>query len=104
MDSTIVEKIKSNPTYQELVATRSAFAWKLSIIMLVIYYAFILTIAFSPATLGASLGGVTTIGIPVGIVIIIVAFSLTGIYTKRANSEFDQMIKKVKDDIKKEQE
>jgi uncharacterized membrane protein (DUF485 family) len=70
--------------------------------MLVVYYAFIMTIAFAPSTLGASLsGGVTTIGIPIGIAIIIIAFALTGIYTKRANSEFDDLINQVKEDIKK---
>jgi uncharacterized membrane protein (DUF485 family) len=69
----------------------------------VVYYAFILFIAFSPETLGASLsGGMTTVGIPVGIAIIVFAFVLTGIYVKRANSEFDDLSNKVKDDIAKE--
>jgi uncharacterized membrane protein (DUF485 family) len=69
--------------------------------MLVVYYAFILLIAFSPETLGASLsGGMTTVGIPVGIAIIIFSFAMTGIYVKRANSEFDDLLKKVKDDVK----
>lgn len=86
----MVDKIKSNPSYIELVSKRSGFAWKLTILMLVVYYAFILMIAFSPATLGTSIsGGMATIGIPVGIAIIIFAFVLTGIYVKRANSEFE---------------
>ncbi|MCH9813134.1 MAG: DUF485 domain-containing protein [Epsilonproteobacteria bacterium] len=100
MDKKIVEKIKNNPAYQELITKRSKFAWTLAILMLVVYYAFIMTIAFSPSTLGISMGGITTIGIPVGIFIIIFAFVLTGIYTKRANSEFDDLVKKVKDDVK----
>lgn len=105
MDSTMVEKIKSNPKYQQLVTTRSSFAWKLAIVMLVIYYTFIMIIAFSPSTLGTPLGaGVTTIGIPVGIIIIVVAFALTGIYTSRANKEFDALIKDIKEDVRKEQE
>lgn len=105
MDFSQVEKIKKSPAYKELTEKRSSFAWKLSIIMLVIYYAFIMTIAFSPSTLGTPIGeGVTTIGIPIGIVIIIVAFSLTGIYTKRANQEFDPLIQQIKDEAKKEQE
>ena len=95
-----VQTIKNNPKYQELVSKRSKFAWTLTIIMLVVYYAFILLIAFSPETLGASLsGGMTTVGIPVGIAIIIFAFAMTGIYVKRANSEFDDLLGKVKKDI-----
>jgi uncharacterized membrane protein (DUF485 family) len=101
MDKSTIEKIKNNPNYQKLVSTRSSFAWKLTITILVVYYAFILLIAFSPETLGASLsGGMTTVGIPVGLAIIIFAFALTGIYVKRANSEFDDLLKQVKDDIK----
>lgn len=103
MDKSLVEKIKANPSYQDLISKRSSFAWKLTITILVVYYAFILFIAFSPETLGASLnGGMTTLGIPVGIAIIVFAFVLTGIYVKRANSEFDDLTNKVKEDIAKE--
>ena len=102
MDQMMIEKIKSNPKYQELVAKRSSFALKLTIIMLVMYYAFILVIAFDKALLGVSLsGGVTTVGIPVGIAIIVVSFVLTGIYTNKANTEFDDLTNAVKDDVAK---
>lgn len=104
MDKSLVEKIKANPSYQELVSTRGAFAWKLTITMLVVYYAFILFIAFSPETLGAKLdpNGMTTLGIPVGIAIIIFAFAITGVYVKKANSQFDDLVNKVKEDVAKE--
>lgn len=96
-----VEQIRNNPKYQELVSKRSAFAWMLSIVMLVIYYAFIMVIAFKPEVLGTKIGdGVMTVGIPVGIVIIIIAFALTGIYVRRANSEFDDLSQQVKDELK----
>lgn len=102
MDKQTIEKIKSNPHYQELITKRSSFAWKLSAIVLVVYYSFILIIAFSPATLGASLsGGIVTVGIPVGVGIILISFILTGIYTKRANTEFDSLVEKLKEDLKK---
>ncbi|MBN2823892.1 MAG: DUF485 domain-containing protein [Campylobacterales bacterium] len=102
MTQEMVEKIKNNPDYQEMVEKRQSFAWKLTIAMLVVYFAFILTIAFSPSMLGIPLseGGVTTVGIPVGIAVIIFAFVLTGIYTKRANSEFDDLANRVKNSIK----
>jgi uncharacterized membrane protein (DUF485 family) len=103
MDRSLVEKIQANPSYQELISKRSGFAWKLTITILVVYYAFILLIAFSPETLGTSIsGGMATWGIPVGIGIIVFAFALTGIYVKRANSEFDDLTNKVKEDIARE--
>ena len=102
MNKELVDKIKNNPDYQELVSKRSGFAIKLSVAMLVVYFTFILTIAFSPATLGTPLSAdsVTTVGIPVGIAVIIFAFILTGIYTKRANGEFDDLSNKIKESIK----
>jgi len=43
---------------------------------------------------------VTTIGIPIGMAIILFAFVLTGIYTKRANGEFDDLANKIKNAVK----
>lgn len=102
MDKATIERIKNNPKYQELVSKRSSFAWTLTIIMLVVYYAFILLIAFRPETLGAKISpdGMATWGIPVGIAIIVFAFAMTGIYVKRANSEFDGLLNDVKSDLK----
>mgnify|MGYP002713209996 FL=1 len=102
MNNDLIQKIKSDPNYQELVSKRNGFAIKLSIAMLVVYFTFILTIAFSPSALGTPLssGSVTTIGIPIGISVIIFAFILTGIYTKRANGEFDDLNNKIKESVK----
>ncbi len=102
MNKELVQKIKANPDYQKLISKRSSFSIKLSIAMLVVYFIFILTIAFIPSALGTPISddSVTTIGIPIGIAIIIFAFALTGIYTKRANSEFDDLSNKIKQAIK----
>ena len=102
MNKELVDKIKANPDYQELVSKRSSFSIKLSIAMLVVYFTFILTIAFNPSALGTpmSADSVTTIGIPIGIIVIIFAFILTGIYTKRANGEFDDLNNKIKEAVK----
>ncbi|MBS4067512.1 MAG: DUF485 domain-containing protein [Sulfurimonas sp.] len=102
MNKETVEKIKANPDYQKLISTRNSFAVKLSILMLVVYFLFILLIAFNPAFLGTPLssGSVTTVGIPVGMGIIVFAIVLTGIYTKRANGEFDDLSNSVKNSLK----
>jgi uncharacterized membrane protein (DUF485 family) len=88
-----LDAIKAHPRYQELVRSRRRFALTLTAIILVIYYGFILTIAFAPSLLGTPIapGAVTTIGIPIGILIILSAFILTGIYVFRANSRFDKL-------------
>jgi uncharacterized membrane protein (DUF485 family) len=101
MKQEIVKQIQENPKYQELVSKRSKFAWTLSIAMLVVYYAFILVIAFDPSLLGIKMGdGVMTIGIPIGVFIIVFAFVLTGIYVRRANGEFDELSREIKESVK----
>jgi uncharacterized membrane protein (DUF485 family) len=86
------DTIKSDPQFQELVSKRSRFAWTLTLAMLVIYFGFIFVIAFAPGVLAAKIGtGVTTVGIPIGLGVIVSAFLLTGIYVRRANSEFDDI-------------
>ena len=93
MQQDLVHAIKSNPKYHELVSKRAKFAWILAALMLLIYYGFILIIAFSKESLGQPLweGSITTVGIPVGLGVIVSAFILTGIYVRRANGEFDAL-------------
>jgi len=98
MQNETVDKIRGNPKYQELVRKRTRFSIIMAIIMLIIYYTFIMTIAFAPGVLGTPLseGSVTTIGIPIGIGVILSAFLLTGIYVFRANSQFDRLNNEIK--------
>src|SRR5204863_6388876 len=89
-------KIERNPDYQELVRRRSSLGWMLSLIMLVIYFGFILLVAYAPKFLGTPIGtGVTTVGIPIGLSVIVLAFLLTGIYVRKANSSYDVLIRKI---------
>jgi uncharacterized membrane protein (DUF485 family) len=89
-------RIEQDPNYQELVRRRSSLGWMLSLIILVIYFGFILLVAYAPKFLGTRMGaGVTTIGIPIGLAVIVVAFVLTGIYVRKANSSYDALIRKI---------
>ncbi|UXD87061.1 DUF485 domain-containing protein [Thalassolituus hydrocarboniclasticus] len=92
MQSDVYQKIKDHPDFQSLVAKRKAFALKLSAIVLVMYFSFIMLVAFAPGVLAEPVAqnSVTTWGIPIGVFIIISSFLLTGIYVKRANTEFDE--------------
>jgi uncharacterized membrane protein (DUF485 family) len=87
-------RIAEHPVYVQLVRERSRFTWMLTVIMLVVFFGYILLIAFSRDWLAQPIGdGVTTLGIPIGIGVILVGILLTGIYVHRANSRFDPMIR-----------
>ncbi len=93
--------VQSNPKFQQLVSKRKSLGWTLSAIMLVVYMGFILLVAYAPKFLGTPLGaGVMTIGVPIGLFVIIAAFILTGIYVSKANAEFDQLTKQIVEESK----
>ena len=97
MNDPVVAKIQANPRYQELKRKRNAFGWTLTILMLIVYYGYIGLIAFDKEFLAKPLGtGVTTLGIPIALGVIIFTIVITGIYVRRANSEFDDLNDKIK--------
>lgn len=96
-----LQRIQNNPKFQQLVATRNKYAWTLSAIMLAIYFGFILTVAFAKDFLAASLvGGLTSVGMPIGVGVIASAFVLTGLYVRRANTLYDELTRQVIEDLK----
>jgi uncharacterized membrane protein (DUF485 family) len=101
MNDSIYRRIEKNPRFHELVSKRERFAWTLSAIMLGLYLAFILTIAFAPHLLGTRISPESSItwGIPIGVGMILSAFVLTGIYVYRANGEFDDLNQVILDEV-----
>ena len=92
MEDDLVQRIASNPQYQQLKAKRSRFGWWLTLAMMVVYYGFILLVAFNKAFLSQRLGdGVMTVGIPIGFGVIVFTILITAFYVKRANTEFDDL-------------
>jgi len=80
MDDTVIQRILKNPQYQELKAKRSRFGWWLTLAMMVVYYGFILLVAFNKEFLSQKLGdGVMTMGIPVGFGVILFTIVITAI-------------------------
>lgn len=96
MHDDIFRRVTANPHFQELKAKRGRFAWLLAAIMLLVYYGYILLIAFDKELLARPIGdGVMTLGIPLGLGVIVFTILITGIYVRRANSEFDELTRKI---------
>ncbi|WP_374264562.1 DUF485 domain-containing protein [Zoogloea sp.] len=90
------DRIRANPKYQELVSKRNSYSWIMTIIMLAVYYGYILLIAFNKEFLAQKTGaGVTSMGIPIGLGVILFTVIITGIYIRRANTEFDALKEQV---------
>ncbi|MGB6241066.1 MAG: DUF485 domain-containing protein [Castellaniella sp.] len=96
MGNPLTQNIVSNPKYQHLRRTRLRYGWTLTVVMLIVYYAFIGVIAFDKELFSLKLGaGVMTWGIPVGFGVIIFSVLITGLYVRRANSEFDRLTREI---------
>jgi uncharacterized membrane protein (DUF485 family) len=97
MSESISKKIQQNPKYLELASRRGRLAWTLSAIVCVIFYGFILMIAFTPdiLTTPISAGSVIPIGLPLGVAVIVVCCVLTGIYVYESNQVFDPMFEEI---------
>ena len=84
--------VQNNLKFQELVRGRNGLAWALSGAMLFIYLGFILLVALNKSLLASKVGGGTTsLGIVLGLVVIVSAIVLSGIYVARANGRFDDL-------------
>ena len=88
----VIDRIQANPKYLALRRKRNSFGWLLTAIMLIVYYGYIALIAFNKPFLAQPIGnGVTTIGIPIGLGVIVFTIAITAFYIRRANGEFDRL-------------
>jgi uncharacterized membrane protein (DUF485 family) len=87
----VLDRVTANPKFLEFVAMRNRYSIIMTIISAAAYYGFILLVAFQGPWLGTKLGaGMTTsIGVPIGVGVIVFTIILTWIYVRRANGEFD---------------
>ena len=96
MNDPVVTKIQSHPKYLELRSKRNRLGIFLTVLMLLAYYGYIALIAFDKKFLAQPIGaGVTSLGIPIGMGVIIFTIVITGIYVRRANGEFDTLTKEI---------
>ena len=102
MSDPVVNKIQSHPKYLELKSKRNSFGWLLTLLMMVVYYGYISLIAFNKPFLAQPISaGVTSLGIPIGMGVIVFTIVITAIYVRRANSEFDDLTAAILKDVSK---
>ena len=96
----VVARITKNPKFKQFVSTRNVYSNIMTMLMMIVYFGYILLIAFNKPFLATkmSAGGTISIGIPMGIGVLVFTIIITWIYVRRANTEFDA----TKDEIVKE--
>jgi uncharacterized membrane protein (DUF485 family) len=81
--------------FRELRRKRVVFATVMTLVMLGIYYGFIFVLAFSKEILSTKIGTHMTLGIPIGLIVILSAWVMTGIYVSWANKTYDDSVRDI---------
>ncbi|MCJ2104478.1 DUF485 domain-containing protein [Methylobacterium sp. E-041] len=91
------DEVAKSPIFRQLVQERTSFGWILTGLMLLVYFGFIGLIAFDKSLLAVKLGsGTASVGLLMGVVVILFAFLLTGLYVMRANTRYDALAAELK--------
>jgi uncharacterized membrane protein (DUF485 family) len=97
---------KADPTlsreFAQLVRKRWGVSLTLTAFMLAVYYGFIAILAFRPDLFATRIGEHLTIGIPVGLGVIVVSWLATGVYVRWANDDYDAAVNNLKHAMREE--
>lgn len=88
--------VLDSPEFRRLVMRR----WRISLILtaclFALYYGYILLIATQKPFLSQRIGDSTTIGIPIGAAVIVIAWVLTALYVVWANRHYDAEVARLR--------
>jgi uncharacterized membrane protein (DUF485 family) len=99
LDDALVASVAADPRYRSLVSRRMRLGWALAALIFFAFIGYLTLIAFDKQWLGRPIAdGVTTLGIPIGLGLILLGIALTGVYVLWSNRYFDaQMAAILKD-------
>ena len=97
MASELTQRIQGNSQYQRLISGRDALSWWLTVLVLIVYFGFLLIIAFDKSlfALPIAAGMTTSWGILVAIGVILLTIVTTAIYVRKANRDYDGIVKEI---------
>ncbi len=90
-----------SPELRSLVRRRWQVSLLLTAVLFAAYYGFILLVALAPRLLARRVGAVTTLGIPLAVGVIVVAWVLTALYVAWANRAYDPAVDHLRDQLAK---
>jgi uncharacterized membrane protein (DUF485 family) len=82
-----------HPTLEAVSAARWRIAISLTAAMMVVYFGFILLVAFNKPLLATVLRPGLSLGMLLGVVVILVAWVVTWVYVRWANAHYDASVK-----------
>ncbi|SER18704.1 DUF485 domain-containing protein [Giesbergeria anulus] len=103
MSNPLYENIKRDPRYAQLVRQRGRFAATLALLVIIVFFSFVLLVAFVPSFIAARIfeGSNLTVGFALGFFQFVFFCLLTWVYVRRANGEFDSLNEQIVQDALK---
>jgi uncharacterized membrane protein (DUF485 family) len=95
-------ELLASAEFRHLVARRWRVSLLLTALLFVLYYGYILLIALDRTFVSQRIGATTTLGIPLGVAVILGAWALTGAYVVWANRSYDGEVARLRDRMKDE--
>lgn len=93
-------ELLNSPAFKHLVGRRMTMSVIGIILLFITYYGYVVLIGASPETLAQKVGEYTTLGIPLGVAVIVIAFILTALYVVWANASYDPEVQRLKSELK----
>jgi len=93
-------ELLASDDFRHLVTRRWRVALLLTLALFVVYYGFILLVATQRGLLATRVGEVTTLGIVMGVGVLVLAWVLTAIYVIWANRHYDPEVQRLRDRLR----
>lgn len=95
-------QLLNDPEFRAMARAKDRISLLLTAITLVIYFGFIFLLAFNQQlgdVIGRKISENITLGMPLGVGVIVSSFVLTGIYVRWANGRYDAMVRAIRDKV-----
>ena len=90
----------ASPEFRNLVRRKWTVSVLLTVCLFVVYYGYILLVAVDKPFLARKIGAYTTLGIPLGVAVIVLSWVLTAVYVLWANGSYDAAVKDLSEQVK----
>ncbi|MDP9121377.1 MAG: DUF485 domain-containing protein [Acidobacteriota bacterium] len=95
-----VHEMLESREFKSMVSKRWTVSITLTLCLFLVYYGFIVLVALNKPFLAQKIGEFTTLGIPLGVAVIVGAWVLTAIYVVWANGH-DVEVQRLKDQVQR---
>ena len=93
-------EIINSDEFKMLVAKRWSVSGILLVLLFITYYGYVIVLGSNPQVMAEKVGEVTTLGIPIGVGVIVFSFFLTAFYVGWANKTYDPEVDRLKSQLK----